>query len=554
MWIVSTFIVLGLKGMWVHWLWGFPITAFYLAFMGKWIRRSGVLTGAEWMYTRFGQGKAGDTARLAYTLFAILTITALLGYGAIGMGKFGAIFLPFSPFVCAVLILGVTGLYVVAGGFHGIVRVEIVQTIVLSAGAIGFAIIGYRHFDSATFAAHVPGNWMSILPHVRPAELQGVVAGGTDYSLFGALVAVWFAKGMLLCFSGPEQLYDFQRFLAARDARDASKLGALWGAIHTVRWPFAMAIAVMAIMGLGNPTLDAALKHDPETALPVIIGSMLPVGLVGLMLAALLSGFLATFSSTVNGGAAYLVKDVYQRYINPEASPTTLIRASYLASSLLIVTGIIISYFGTSINTAFLWIFGTLAAGILPPNVLRWYWWRLNGWGYAAGVFGGMALSLGQAVADSSIFSEPTPLYIGFPVIAILSTIITVVVALLTQPTESATLEKFYETVQPAGAWSPVRHGIMARNPRFKLETPFSREALNTLLAMVGICTLYVGTLYLILHRHSVAAACFTTTLVMCVALYFSWYKHLPPPAPQIEDDEIASEEAGEAFEPQTAN
>src|SRR3954465_6996855 len=94
MWIVSTFIALGLKGMWVHLLWGFPITAFYLAYMGKWIRRSNVLTGAEWMYTRFGRGKAGDIARLSYTLFAILTITALLGYGAIGMGKFGSIFLP----------------------------------------------------------------------------------------------------------------------------------------------------------------------------------------------------------------------------------------------------------------------------------------------------------------------------------------------------------------------------------------------------------------------------------------------------------------------------
>ena len=114
MWIVSTFIVLGLKGMWVHWLWGFPITAFYLAYMGKWIRRSDVMTGAEWMKTRFGAGKAGDLARLSYTLFAVLTITALLGYGAIGMGKFGSIFLPFSPTVCAVLILGVTGVYVVA--------------------------------------------------------------------------------------------------------------------------------------------------------------------------------------------------------------------------------------------------------------------------------------------------------------------------------------------------------------------------------------------------------------------------------------------------------
>jgi solute:Na+ symporter, SSS family len=534
MWIVSTFIVLGLKGMWVHWLWGFPITAFYLAFMGKWIRRSGVLTGAEWMYTRFGRGRAGDTARLAYTLFAILTIAALLGYGAIGMGKFGAIFLPFSPFVCAVLILGVTGLYVVAGGFHGIVRVEIVQTIVLSAGAVGFAIIGYRHFDADIFASRVPGAWLNIAPQARPAELQGMA----DYSFFGALVAVWVAKGLLLCFSGPEQLYDFQRFLAARDARDASKLGALWGVIHTVRWPFAMAIAVMAIMGLGNPALDEALRRDPETALPVIIGAMLPVGLVGFMLAALLSGFLATFSSTVNGGAAYLVKDVYQRYINPRAGETTLIRASYVASASLILTGIVISYFGTSINTAFLWIFGTLAAGILPPNVLRWYWWRLNGLGYAAGVFGGMALSLGQAVADASIFSAPTPLYIGFPVIALASTLITIVVALITRPTETSTLENFYETVQPSGAWSPVRRRVTARNPKFKLETPFSRDALNTLLALVAICALYVGALYLILHRHMAAFALFATTALMCGALYATWYRRLPPPAAQVEEDE----------------
>lgn len=291
MWIVSTFIALGLKGMWVHWLWGFPITAFYLAYMGKWIRRSDAMTGAEWMKTRFGDSKAGDIARLSYTLFAILTISALLGYSAIGMGKFGSIFLPFSPNVCALLILGVTGIYVIAGGFHGIVRVEIVQTIVLSAGAIVFAFIGYLHFDAAIFTSKVPSSWMDIMPSVRPESFQGLVSGGTDYSFFGALVAVWVAKGLLLCLSGPEQLYDFQRFLAAKDERDASKLGALWGVIHTVRWCFSMAIAVMAIMGIGNVLLDEKLKADPETALPLIIGSMLPVGLVGFMLAALLSGF-----------------------------------------------------------------------------------------------------------------------------------------------------------------------------------------------------------------------------------------------------------------------
>lgn len=551
MWIVSTFIVLGLKGMWVHWLWGFPITAFYLAYMGKWIRRSDVMTGAEWMMTRFGTGRAGDIARLSYTLFAVLTITALLGYGAIGMGKFGAIFLPFSPTVCAILILGVTGIYVVAGGFHGIVRVEIAQTIVLSAGAIAFAIVGYLHFDAAKFAALVPASWMEIFPSsATPTDLSGVISGGTDYSLFGALMAVWVLKGFLLCLSGPEQLYDFQRFLAAKDERDASKLGALWGLIHTVRWPFAMAIAIMAIMGIGNAALDQQLRADPETALPLIIGTMLPVGLVGFMLAALLSGFLATFSSTVNGGAAYLVKDVYQRYINPKADAKRLVHVSYFSSALLIIVGLIISVFGTSINSAFLWIFGTLAAGILPPNVLRWYWWRLNGWGYAAGVFGGMVLSLGQVVLDTTYLNEPLPLYIGFPVIALASFILTIAVSLATEPTSIDTLKVFYRKVQPAGFWNPPRSAVLSEEPDFKKQSPFARDVINTLIALVGITALYVSTLYLILHRLSVAFGLIVATVLSVIILYFTWYKHLPPArTPEDYDEELQTHGAAEQGE-----
>ncbi len=558
MWIVSTFIALGLKGMWVHMLWGFPITAFYLAYMGKWIRRSDAMTGAEWMKTRFGNGRSGDIARFSYTLFAILTITALLGYGAIGMGKFGAIFLHFEPWVfdlgnstitftsaniCAFLILGITGAYVVLGGFHGIVRVEIIQTIVLSAGAIIFAFLGFSHFNGAEFASRIPAGWGGIMPSWRPESFQGLVSGGTDYSLFGALVAVWVAKGLLLCLSGPEQLYDFQRFLAAKDERDASKLGALWGLIHTVRWPFAMAIAVMAIMGIGNAALDEQLRSDPEAALPLIIGSMLPVGLVGFMLAALLSGFLATFSSTVNGGAAYLVKDIYQRYLNPEADNKKLVRVSYLSSALLILTGLIISLFGTSINTAFLWIFGTLAAGILPPNVLRWYWWRLNGQGYAAGVFGGMALSLGQVFFDQFIFAQPLPLYVGFPVIAIASTILTVTVSMLTKPTDQETLTNFYRKVQPAGFWRPVRTAILEAEPGFKKELSFSVEFFNTLVAMAGITALYVSMLYLVLHRLSIGFGLLGITLLSGIILYFSWYKTLPPASePPSEDLENLEE------------
>ena len=308
-----------------------------------------------------------------------------------------------------------------------------------------------------------------------------------------------------------------------------------------------MAIAVMAIMGIGNVALDEQLRADPETALPLIIGSMLPVGLVGFMLAALLSGFLATFSSTVNGGAAYLVKDVYQRYINPNADNKRLVRISYLSSTLLILVGLVISVFGTSINTAFLWIFGTLAAGILPPNVLRWYWWRLNGQGYAAGVFGGMTLSLGQVFFDQFVFATPLPLYIGFPVIAIASTLITIVVSLLTQPTDIETLKNFYRKVQPAGAWRPAKEAVLAETPDFKKQSPFALDLFNTVVSMIGITALYVSMLYLILHRHTIAFALIGTTLVTVVILYFSWYKTLPPPGvdPSEEDENMEEEMDG---------
>jgi hypothetical protein len=312
-----------------------------------------------------------------------------------------------------------------------------------------------------------------------------------------------------------------------------------------------MAIAVMAIMGIGNAALDEQLRADPETALPLIIGSMLPVGLVGFMLAALLSGFLATFSSTVNGGAAYLVKDVYQRYLNPDADNKTLVRVSYLSSALLIIVGLIISMFGSSINTAFLWIFGTLAAGILPANVLRWYWWRLNGQGYAAGVFGGMVLSLGQVFVDTMYLDQPLPLYIGFPVIAILSTIITIVVALMTEPTDIETLKNFYRKVQPAGAWQPARAAVLAEDPGFRKQSPFWRDAMNTVIATVGITALYVSMLYLVLHRLDVGFALLATTLVSVVVLYFTWYKHLPPPSStpfeELENLEEQMDELGKA-------
>jgi Na+/proline symporter len=537
MWIVGLFFTIGLRGMWVQWIWGFPITVFYMAYMGAWIRRSKVMTGSEWMETRFGTGKPGEWARLAYTVFAVLTITAFLAYGSVGMGKFGSVYLGLPEHLCAVLIIGLTGVYVILGGFRGVVLVEIFQTIVLSTGALLIAYIGFTHTSWEEVLRSRPPGWGSMLPEWRIGYLQG-----TEYYLFGALCLVWVVKGLLLDLSGPEQLYDFQRFLAARTPREASKLGALWGVIHTIRWPMAMAIAAMAIVGLHG-------VEDPEKVLPMVLSRTLPVGLKGLAVAALLSGFLATFNSTVNGGSSYLVKDIFHKYLRPHATDRTLIRAGWVSSALLIVLGLVVGYFpeitnalfrdiapalakmgGRTIDQMFTWIMGTLGAGVLLPNVLRWYWWRINGTGYAAGALAGMALSLIQAVVPSL---AKAPLYLTFPIIAGAVLVITLVVALLTRPTDEETLVAFYRDVQPAGFWGPVARRVQELDPDFRRHSPFSMDLVNVLIGLPCLLAMYVAPIYLVLHRYDLAGGLAAVVAVTGVALYFTWWRRLPETCPE---------------------
>ncbi len=533
MWIVSLLVMLGLRGMWIQFVWGFIIAGFNMAYMGKWIRRSGVLTGAEWMVKRFGSGRQGDLARLSYTIYAIVTISAFLGYTAVGMGKFGAEFLPIkNEKLCAVLIIGITGLYVVVGGFRGLTLVEFFQTIILTIGALMIAYLGYQAFRTTNLAAPPPADWYSLWPvwkldRAVPAGSVYSLAGEPMYYMFGAVVITYVCKGLLLCSSGPEQLYDFQKFLAVKNARQASLTGMLWGVFHTVRFPMAAGIAVMGIVGFaGEPQLLTRISKDPEKVLPIVISKALPPGLRGIALAALISAFMGTFSAMVNGGASYLVKDVYQRYIHPKATDKQLVYASYGASVFFILVGIAISLLAGSINTMFTWIMGTLAVGVLLPNVLRWYWARLNGWGYFAATASGMVLSLVQAILQANKILV-APIYVTMPIVALSVMLIAIIVALLTPDTDDETLKRFYRDVQPAGAWRRVAALVRRDDPTFRKE-PFGIDLLNVCIAVPWLAALYTAPVLLITHRMKAAAIAGVIVLALTALLGMTWWPNLP--------------------------
>jgi len=521
MWIVTLIGLFGFKSMWNHWMWGFLMGAFFLSFMGKWVRRSGVITGAEWMVTRFGDGRAGRTARIAYALMAVVTLAAFLGYGFEGIGKFLSVYFSWNPQVCAAVIFTVTTLYVLLGGLYSVVITDIIQTVILTTASIVIAVIAYVKL-SPEFLATLPEGWNSLVPTWRVENAAALPEAYRHYELFGALVIVWVLKGLLLNLGGPAQMSDFQRFLAARNPRDAALVGAGWSVFLIVRWAMATGIALLAISAGAN------YVADPEKLMPTVLQDYMPAGFRGLVMAGLLAAFMASFSATVNAGASYIVRDFWQSLVFPNAGRRHQIVASYVATLLLVAVGIVIGLRADSIRQVFDWIMMALGAAFAIPNVLRWYWWRINGWGYAVGTLVGLAGALAVPWVPAM-----QPLYVSFPVISAMSLAGTLLATLATQPTEEALLVAFYRQVRPFGFWGPIRRqaGLTAVEQNDPAESP-ALALLNTLLGAVAISAIYMAPMYLVGHWHREAAVCLGIAVAAIAVLYFTWYRTLPARQP----------------------
>ncbi|MEW5901942.1 MAG: hypothetical protein AB1715_10805, partial [Acidobacteriota bacterium] len=193
-------------------------------------------------------------------------------------------------------------------------------------------------------------------------------------------------------------------------------------------------------------------------------------------------------------------------------------------SSLLIVLGILIGWTATSIHRVFQWIMAALGAGVLLPNFLRWYWWRLNGWGFTAGVTAGILASLVQAV-----FFATAPLYVYFPVIAGIGLTASVIVSYLTPATDKNVLVDFYLTVEPAGLWKPVLKKVRELRPGFKKEILFRNDLLNVAVGIPWLFSLWVGAMFLVGRKYMTAVLFLVAAAALSIVLYFTWYRPLRP-------------------------
>jgi Na+/proline symporter len=313
--------------------------------------------------------------------------------------------------------------------------------------------------------------------------------------MFGLFFMAMLFKGILISIAGPAPNYDMQRILAAKNPREASYMSAVVSAALLPRWWMIAGITVLALHYL-TPAFAGMEHADFEMVLPWVIKEKIPPLLLGVLLAGLLAAFMSTFSATLNAGGAYLVNDLYKRYLVKSATPRHYVAVSWAAQIAILLVGIFVGKQLASINQITQWIVSGLWGGYTAPNLLKWHWWRFNGFGY----FWGMVSGLVMALAMPKIAPDLHPLW-AFPWILLVSGIACVVGSLLSQPDPDEVLASFYKSVRPWGWWGPVLKKVQEEDPSFQPNRNFGWDSINVVLAIVWQMTLVTMPLYMVLKN-----------------------------------------------------
>lgn len=556
--LVYWMFVYGLKSVWIPWLWPTFNQVFLMVYLSAWLRRSRVMTGAEWIKTRFGTGRGAQLSHLIVVLYAFISIIGFFSYGFKGIGKFAATFLPWhlSPNEYALILIVITSLYVIKGGMISVVITEVVQFCVLSVASFAVGIIAMRRVAPGVLLKVVPAGWDNVFFgwHLNLDWSTLIRATSTriaqdGYGLFGFFVMMLFFKGVLISAAGPAPNYDMQRVLSSKNPREASMMSAWVNVVLTFpRYFLTAGLAILAAVFFSDSIRAMGSNMDFELVLPYALARFVPVGLLGFLISGLLAAFMANFAATVNAAPPYFVNDIYKRYIRPDAPPRTYVRLSYLSSFAVVVIGVLIGWNVTSVNAVVVWIVSGLWGGYTASNVLKWYWWRFNGFGYFWGMVAGIASALALPPLLSNIpfvqhlltaNSINLDVSIVFPLVLILSLIGCFAGTLLTKPEDEEVLKDFYRRVRPWGLWGPIYRKVLAEDPGFKRNTDFVRDMFNVVVGIVWQVALVVLPMYVVIWELKRAAITLAIVLLTSAILKFTWYDHLE--RREVETDKAAA-------------
>jgi SSS family solute:Na+ symporter len=351
---------------------GWVFVPFYL--------RSNVFTMPEFLERRFNRSSAVYLASISIIAYILTKISVHLWAAAIVLQRV----VGWSPLKAALVLVIVTGIYTIAGGLSAVIYTEVVQTLVLLTGATALTFIGlHRVGGYSGLRAALPANYFHM---IRPASDPEFPWTGI---FFGApILGIWY-----WC---TDQVI-VQRVLSARDEGHA-KAGTIFAGFLKILPVFLLVVPGLIAVALFPDLFQIGPNHrvlNGDIAFPSLIINLLPVGLVGLMIAALLAALMGGMASVFNSASTLVTLDFYKK-LRPEAGEARLVFFGRLATAVMVLLGLAWVPFIHLISGQLYIYLQSVQAYISPPIavcfILGILWPRLNGDGAITSLIAGFFL------------------------------------------------------------------------------------------------------------------------------------------------------------------
>ena len=526
----------GVSGNWVWW--AFLITGLLTVFVyAKLWRKSNVNTDLEFYELRYGGKPASFLRKFRAIYLGIIFNVITMSAVTLAAIKIGGIMLGLEPWQTVITAGLVTVTFIAIGGFKGVVYTDLILFFVAMGGAIG----------AAYYLVNLPevGGIESLLAHENVVGKISILPDfGNREALITLLIIPLAVQWWSSWYPGAEPGgggYIAQRMLAAKDENHAIGATFFFNIMHYALrpWPWILvALASLVIFpdlnsiqtAFPNITADK-LGHD--LAYPAML-TKLPTGLLGLVLASLISAYMSTISTQLNWGSSYVVYDFYKRQINPDASQKRLVAVGRISTVILMVLSTLLALLLQNAMQLFnlLLVFG---AGTGLIFILRWFWWRINAWSEIVAMVASGVISLVLAIpafgVKEALFGVEGvfPAWAEFPFVVFVTTSLWLLTTYLTPSESKEVLRSFYTKIQPGGpGWKKVidsadKDGVNIKEAEQGWTVPSGIVAM--LLGCLMIYSIMFATGYFIYGDYKLALPLSVLALVSTFFLIKTWKK-----------------------------
>jgi SSS family solute:Na+ symporter len=351
---------------------GWVFVPFYL--------RSNVFTMPEFLERRFNRSCSVYLASISILAYIFTKISVHLYAAAIVLERV----VGWDPLTAAVALVVATGVYTIIGGLSAVIYTELMQTLVLLAGAVILTLIGLSDVGGFSgLRAAVPEHYFSMIKPASDPEFPW-----TGIFLGAPILGIWY-----WC---TDQVI-VQRVLSAKDEGHA-KAGTIFAGFLKILPVFVLVLPGLIAFALYPQlftTNASGTVTNGDIAYPTLIVNLLPSGLVGLMVAALLAALMGGMASVFNSASTLVTLDFYKR-IRPDASEKRLVTVGRIATAALVVLGLLWVPFIKLLSSQLYIYLQSVQAYISPPIaacfILGILWTRLNGAGAISALLTGFVL------------------------------------------------------------------------------------------------------------------------------------------------------------------